>query len=726
MIKQDFLSIAIPIYNETNGVLRLIEETISLPLRKEIIIIDDGSTHPATKQIFENIKRKFPEVTMLQNKKNVGKSTSVQRALAVAKGNIFVILDGDGELSPKDILRLYHALKEKNSNMVTGIRTTSSKKNQLGFSHVITETARKFFGVIVEFFYGKRFNDILSGYKMFYTEDFKNHRFSTKRFGLESDILIAAVNNQKKITEVEIEYTPRGYKQGKKIHFQDGIEILLCLLSHIKFGKTTLHTPFGITCVTLLLWVSTFFFYTLHANSSSTSDSLPNNFTAVNILYNNRIDLTNFNPYFKKRHQKSVEVANRQGVYFAKTPVINGILSVPYFYLFDHSNQIHHVSAFDFLQKNYETYYQSVGKYYASLLTSISVAIAFITLFTLFASYPLALLGAVSFGFTSMVYSTASQGNWQHAPSLLLITLSFYLLLRFLKLRQRNLLVAIAVFCAIASLIRLSNLLFFVSMFGMLLLEKRDRKSLILPTQVFLFIIILWEIITLALGIPGGYNNEILLSIHNFNIIYTLRVMVSLFISPNVGLLVFCPLSVFSFLGMYKLFIQRRHINELSYPLLFFLSVSTISFVLMFLFNSLWWAWEGGFSWGPRLLTEATPFLTYLGIYFATTIKGTILTKVLLILFLVLFIYSFLVHLTGVYANDNQWHSLYYKEGVDRMTMAWQTHPSILWYYLIDRKIFFTQTLVKTNRGLSMQKDYYYIDILHLKWDKLNSLTEFL
>ncbi len=712
-MKQDFISIGVPIFNESTGISRLIDETMRLPLKKEVIIVDDGSTNKETLRIINVVREKYPEIIIVTNKRNFGKSASIQIALKRAKGNLFVILDGDGELDPKDLIALYQDIKKKNARFANGARRLT-KTTSLHFSQLVTRLARTLSGSVVYFFYGVKIRDVLSGYKLFYTKDFREHVFSTIRFGLESDLLVATLNNKRKIIEVDVDYSPRSYKEGKRINIFDSFEIFLCLLRNIKFGKSIFQTPFEILSVGILLWCFAFSVYNLHANSSSTSDSLPNNFTSVNIVYNNRLDLTNFIPYFLTRHQKSVVTKNNSGVFYAKTPVINGIVSAPYFYLFDKQFGIHTVSANKFLQKDYETYYQSVGKYYAALLASISVLFMFLTINTLFRNIRYALFGALSYGFATMTYSTASQGNWQHAPSLFLITISFYLFILFLRSKRQLLFTIITLLLALAALIRIVNIFFFLGIIGVLFFYKPYKKLLVYPVSIYCAVLVGWQTITSLMGIPGGYNGEIVRSIQSFNIIYATKVIISLLVSPNVGLLIFCPLSVLSFLGIYKMLRTiLKNKDERSKPFYIFLIVSFMSFFLILLFNAFWWAWEGGFSWGPRLLTEAIPFLVYLGVYYMYTLNINALKLGFAILFFVFFIFSTLIHIVGVYADDNEWHNRYYKEGTNRMTMAWQMHPSILWYYIVQRKIFFTQQITKENEKITIKKNYYYIDPFH-------------
>ena len=711
-MQSNLISIVIPIFNETNDVLGLIKETILLPLKKEIIIIDDGSTYPRTKEMLETIKKKHPGIKLIRNKKNLGKSRSIQKALKIAAGNISVILDGDSELDPKDIPVLYKALEQKKARLVNGVRVIRHKAKLYTYTNRQARAIRKLLSFFIHIFYGEKIKDVLSGYKLFYTEDFKNHAFRSRKFGLETELLTESLKRGQKVVEVDVNYHPRTYKEGKKINVLDGFEILNCAFLNITISRLLRRSPLPIIALSIFVWIISLSIYTLHGNSSPTSDSLPNNFTAVNIIYNKRLDITNFKQYLIKRKiVQYVATINNKGQWYAKTPIINGLLSAPFLFVFDRMNNIRHVSAEDFLKKDYEGYYQMVGKYYASLLVSISVVFISLSIYKLFGSKIIALFGSIAYAFGTLAYSTAAQGNWQHGPSLLLISASFYLLLHFLANRQKGNLLLISVLLAVATLIRVINIIFFPILLAVLFFNKKYRKYLPAPLFLFLGIIVGWNLFLSLMGVPGGYNNEIIRSVTSFNQIYSAKVLVSLLFSPNVGLLVFSPIFILSFLGLFKLLLNFfRNKNSFSSPQQVFLLISLLCFIALFLFNSIWWAWEGGYSFGPRMLTEGTPFLIYLGSYFAYSLKEDTLASITLFaFFLLLFAYSFLVQIVGVYAHDTDWHYKYY-EGRSKLDMAWYNNPNIVDYYLKVKRIFFTQQLVNDEEGLRIEKKYYLLD----------------
>jgi cellulose synthase/poly-beta-1,6-N-acetylglucosamine synthase-like glycosyltransferase len=115
--KHPFVTIVIPAYNEmkredTGEVRAVITETIRTTMqidypqdKFEVIIINDGSTD-ATSAVIKKTIKEFPgrNITFIDKKKNEGKWAAMNDALALAKGEYFISMDGDS-LLPKNILK---------------------------------------------------------------------------------------------------------------------------------------------------------------------------------------------------------------------------------------------------------------------------------------------------------------------------------------------------------------------------------------------------------------------------------------------------------------------------------------------------------------------------------------------------------------------------------------------------------------------------------------------
>lgn len=699
--KQPYITIAIPIFNETVGVPALIDKTVKLPLQKEIIVIDDGSDQ-RTKKILKTIKYKYSAIRILMNKVNIGKTASIQKAIRLAKGRFFAVLDSDSELDPQDIVHLYQIAQKHNLRFVNGTRVM--QKTCGLFSHLLSRSAKKIVSFAINLFYGKKIKDPLSGLKLFYTDDFKTYTFRSKKFGLETELITEAIQRGYPINEIDIHYYPRTYKEGKKIRFHDGLDVIYPI-----FWKKNIIT---ITALAFIVWLISLSVYNLPSYPSPTTDTIPNIFTAVNIIYNRRLDLTNFKPYFEKREIVSyVSTENNRNQLFAKTPVINGILMVPFVFISDRRNGIEKVSIDDFLRADFESYYQMIGKNYGSFIASLSVVFIFLILYLLFHKIFLAFIWSLAYALGTSVYSAAAQGGWQHGPSLLLITSSYFCLLMFIKNRNR-LLLFLTVFClALATLIRISNAVFFISICIVFFFNRIERNYLIRILFQYIILILTWLIILNRMNIPGGYNKEIILSLRSISISHAVQVIESLLLSPNSGILIFSPIAIFGLMGLLK-FVAGENGLRVTESATNILIISIFSFLGLFIFNSIWWAWEGGYAWGPRLLTEGWPFLIFFGAYFYQSLKKPLFKLLAIFIFLVLFFYSFFVQALGVYADETEWHSKYFKRD-GSFTTAW-TQPNIIDFY-VKKRIIHTVKLIKKGDGLFIRMKEYRFELNRYK-----------
>ena len=116
------LSILMPIYNEINTTLSVMEQIGSLPIEKEVILVDDFSTD-GTRELLKN---KFVDVKanvkVFYHKRNLGKGAAVKTALEYANGDYSIIQDADLEYNPKDYLKLIDCAERNNADVVYGSR----------------------------------------------------------------------------------------------------------------------------------------------------------------------------------------------------------------------------------------------------------------------------------------------------------------------------------------------------------------------------------------------------------------------------------------------------------------------------------------------------------------------------------------------------------------------------------------------------------------------------
>ncbi|CAN5808598.1 glycosyltransferase family 2 protein [soil metagenome] len=125
------LSVLIPVYNEAENVVPLHQELRSvldpLPLRFEIIFVDDGSTDGTTGHLRE-IQAHDPEhVRVAFLRRNCGQTAALSAALDLARGIVLLPMDGDRQNDPADIPRLLEVL-DQGFDVVSGWRKDRKDK----------------------------------------------------------------------------------------------------------------------------------------------------------------------------------------------------------------------------------------------------------------------------------------------------------------------------------------------------------------------------------------------------------------------------------------------------------------------------------------------------------------------------------------------------------------------------------------------------------------------
>jgi dolichol-phosphate mannosyltransferase len=234
------LSIIIPAYNEEKtitAVLKKLEE-VSLPdIKKEIIVVNDGSednTENVLKTFKENHKNN--SIHFFTHNKNQGKGAAVKTGITHATGDYILIQDADLEYNPNDIPRLLTPILQEKAKVVYGTRLnrlpnfTKDEKSPLFLMHY---AGNRFLSLITSLLYGQWLTDMETGYKIFPKTVAEKITLNAKSFDFEPEITAKLLKKKLTIVELPISTNPRGYNEGKKLHAgKDGIKALWTLLKY--------------------------------------------------------------------------------------------------------------------------------------------------------------------------------------------------------------------------------------------------------------------------------------------------------------------------------------------------------------------------------------------------------------------------------------------------------------------------------------------------------------
>ena len=216
------LSVIIPIYNEETTCRQLIEKVKSIPIQKQIIVIDDGSTDSSS-----SILKRIEGIMLITHEINQGKGCAIQSAISHIKGDFVVLQDGDLEYSPTDYEKMLTLLEADRADVVFGSRWIENKSylayHTMG-NRLITWFANQLLGVTL--------TDMASCYKMMPAKTLRSLKIASAGFGLEAEITAKVFKKKLRVVEVPVQYKRRSKSEGKKLRLKDGIIAFWTLLKN--------------------------------------------------------------------------------------------------------------------------------------------------------------------------------------------------------------------------------------------------------------------------------------------------------------------------------------------------------------------------------------------------------------------------------------------------------------------------------------------------------------
>lgn len=219
------LSIIIPVYNEESTVIEVIEKVsaISLPLEKEIIVVDDGSSDGTSALLAVHEKQL---AKLYSSPVNIGKGAAIRIGLSFAKGDIILLQDADLETNPDEYLQLLQPILDGKTSVVYGSRFLKRNNNVPLFRRL----ANGGLTLITNVLFRTRLTDMETAYKVFTKEVNEKIKLRANSFDIEPEITARISQAGYKIVEIPISYLPRTVFEGKKINWRDGVRAVLTLI----------------------------------------------------------------------------------------------------------------------------------------------------------------------------------------------------------------------------------------------------------------------------------------------------------------------------------------------------------------------------------------------------------------------------------------------------------------------------------------------------------------
>ena len=219
------LSVIVPVFNERNTVVEIMRRmrAVSLPIEREIILVDDGSSD-GTRQVLEQLGDST--VRIVKHAANRGKGAAIRTGLEQVTGDLVLIQDADLEYDPEDWPKLLAPIFRGKATVVYGSRFTGERRNML-FLHWM---GNRMLSLVTNVLYNTTLSDMETCYKLFDRRVFDGITIRSDRFDFEPEITAKILRKGIQIYEVPISYTGREFEEGKKITWRDGFAALYALV----------------------------------------------------------------------------------------------------------------------------------------------------------------------------------------------------------------------------------------------------------------------------------------------------------------------------------------------------------------------------------------------------------------------------------------------------------------------------------------------------------------
>jgi glycosyltransferase involved in cell wall biosynthesis len=219
--KVEMVSVVIPTLNEAGNILEAVTKIHKdLDYPKEIIVVDGNSTD-GTKEIVKDTN--FCRLIIEPRR---GYGLALKTGMKNAKGNIIVMVDGDGTYEVRHINRMLAKMIEDDADMVLATRMYDPNK-AMGLMNFI---GNKVITFCFDFLYSQFLSDTQSGFRAISHEAIDSVNLVESDMAFATEMLIKFTKKGFKMVEIPTTYKSRKYGKPKLRKFKSGIEIFTTLV----------------------------------------------------------------------------------------------------------------------------------------------------------------------------------------------------------------------------------------------------------------------------------------------------------------------------------------------------------------------------------------------------------------------------------------------------------------------------------------------------------------
>jgi glycosyltransferase involved in cell wall biosynthesis len=228
------LSVVMPIYNEKDTIEQVVDLVNEVPLKIELVAVDDGSTD-GSREILQRLVAEDRIDRLIVHDVNQGKGAALATGFAAAGGEIVIVQDADLEYDPREYRKLLQPILDGKADVVFGSRFMGGEPHRvLYFWHY---AGNRFLTILSNMVTNLNLTDMETCYKCFRREVLDGLEIRERGFGVEPELTAKVARGGWRLYEVGISYSGRTYAEGKKIGWKDGFRAIWCIVKYGLLGR---------------------------------------------------------------------------------------------------------------------------------------------------------------------------------------------------------------------------------------------------------------------------------------------------------------------------------------------------------------------------------------------------------------------------------------------------------------------------------------------------------
>jgi dolichol-phosphate mannosyltransferase len=228
------LSIIIPAYNESENIIDTLDNVTKalepLPVRHEILVIDDGSTDTTAALVTSHLSG-FPAVRLLVNERNMGFGWSYRRGVEAASLDHIVMVHGDNAWGHETLREFFSRVGE--ADVIVGYTrdmwSTRTKTRTL---------ISKAYTLVVNLITRRRLK-YYNGLQIHTAPVLKSLRIQSSGYGFQSEVLVKSLRRTRTVIQVPMDLIEREKGESKAFRLKNVVDVFrtLKVLCAVELGR---------------------------------------------------------------------------------------------------------------------------------------------------------------------------------------------------------------------------------------------------------------------------------------------------------------------------------------------------------------------------------------------------------------------------------------------------------------------------------------------------------